>query len=68
MNRDDAAARADLMATLREIIALSNQALKVQSMSGSTLRAVALQQIRDRASVAVDLNHMGDSTDGNTRT
>lgn len=69
MTRDEAPACAALMATLREIIALSNQALKVRgSMSGSSLRAAALQQIRDRAATAVDLNHLGDPDNGNSST
>lgn len=55
---------ADLAATLREIIELSNQALRIRSMSGSTLRAAALQQIRDRAATAVNNQGEPDGNDG----
>lgn len=44
---------AELRAVLADIVELSNQALRLRSMSGSTLRTAVLMQIRDRATGAI---------------
>lgn len=54
--------QAELLATLREIIDLSNQALRTGTISSNTLRAAALMQIRGRALAAIE---KPGETDGN---
>lgn len=52
---------AELLATLREIVELSNQALRLRSVSGNTLRAAALMQIRARATGALSIPEKPDN-------